>query len=304
MNALVLSGGSIKGAFQVGAIAEMLERGFVPDRIYGTSVGSLNGGFLTERAGRAKIQGTVPSWPEIGRELEALWRNRITHFRVIGRKRNALELGGAVLFHCFNGFLDNSRLKKLVYQELRPEALHQSPVGFSPCVVNVRTGKAAYVSHTHPQILDYIIASTAIPLIMPVSWVEQEPFVDGGIREVAPLYKAIQDGANEILCIACDPKETEPISVDVKNPTSLMNRLMDIVVNELLNNDIEHALAINAQLLKFRKNVPAFLKGKRYVSIKVIRPQKPLEVELESFSAKDIALLLALGRESAKSLMG
>jgi len=304
MNALVLSGGSIKGAFQVGAIAEMLERGFVPDRIYGTSVGSLNGGFLAERAGRAKIQGTVPSWPEIGRELEALWRNRITHFRVIGRKRNALELGGAVLFHCFNGFLDNSRLKKLVYQELRPEALHQSPVCFSPCVVNVRTGKAAYVSHTHPQILDYIIASTAIPLIMPVSWVEQEPFVDGGIREVAPLYKAIQDGANEILCIACDPKETEPISVDVKNPTSLMNRLMDIVVNELLNNDIEHALAINAQLLKFRKNVPAFLKGKCYVSIKVIRPQKPLEVELESFSAKDIALLLALGRESAKSLMG
>jgi len=47
--ALVLSGGSIKGAFQAGAIGHVLTK-FEPDLIVGTSVGSLNGGFLADRA--------------------------------------------------------------------------------------------------------------------------------------------------------------------------------------------------------------------------------------------------------------
>ena len=67
--ALVLSGGSIKGSFQAGAVAELLESGFVPDAIYGTSVGSLNGSFLTERAGRLARQETTPE----GREAWQAW---------------------------------------------------------------------------------------------------------------------------------------------------------------------------------------------------------------------------------------
>lgn len=53
MKAFVLSGGSIKGAFQAGVITDLLTSGsFMPDAIYGTSVGSLNGAFLADRAGR------------------------------------------------------------------------------------------------------------------------------------------------------------------------------------------------------------------------------------------------------------
>ena len=51
--AFVLSGGSIKGAFQAGALADLLtSKTFTPDAIYGTSVGSLNGAFIADRAGR------------------------------------------------------------------------------------------------------------------------------------------------------------------------------------------------------------------------------------------------------------
>jgi hypothetical protein len=42
MKALVLSGGSILGAFQAGAIAKVLGDGFVPELVIGTSVGALN----------------------------------------------------------------------------------------------------------------------------------------------------------------------------------------------------------------------------------------------------------------------
>ena len=50
--ALVLSGGSIKGAFQAGAIQQVLNEGFQPDIIHGISVGSLNGSFLVNETGK------------------------------------------------------------------------------------------------------------------------------------------------------------------------------------------------------------------------------------------------------------
>jgi predicted acylesterase/phospholipase RssA len=52
MRALVLGGGSLKGAFQAGAIQAILEAGFEPEAIYGISVGSLNAVFLIHEAGR------------------------------------------------------------------------------------------------------------------------------------------------------------------------------------------------------------------------------------------------------------
>ena len=43
MTALVLAGGGTRGAVQIGMLQVLAEHGFVPDRIYGTSVGAING---------------------------------------------------------------------------------------------------------------------------------------------------------------------------------------------------------------------------------------------------------------------
>ena len=51
MNTLVLSGGANKGCYEAGAIEVILKNGFVPDGIYGMSVGSLNALFLKRREG-------------------------------------------------------------------------------------------------------------------------------------------------------------------------------------------------------------------------------------------------------------
>lgn len=52
MKALVLGGGSMKGAYQVGCIKAILENGFEPDMIYGISVGALNATFLVNESGK------------------------------------------------------------------------------------------------------------------------------------------------------------------------------------------------------------------------------------------------------------
>jgi len=49
MTALVLAGGSTRGAIQIGMLQVLAEHGFVPDRIFGSSVGAINGvGFAAD----------------------------------------------------------------------------------------------------------------------------------------------------------------------------------------------------------------------------------------------------------------
>ncbi len=55
MKVLVLGGGSLKGAWQVGAIQAVLETGFEPDMIYGISAGALNASFMVNEAGNQAL---------------------------------------------------------------------------------------------------------------------------------------------------------------------------------------------------------------------------------------------------------
>ena len=49
MTALVLAGGSSRGAIQIGMLQVLVEHGFMPDRVYGSSVGAINGaGFAAD----------------------------------------------------------------------------------------------------------------------------------------------------------------------------------------------------------------------------------------------------------------
>ncbi len=298
--ALVLSGGSVKGAFQAGAIAEVLNRGFRPQAIYGTSAGSLNGGFLVERFGR-KPGITEAEWPRVGEELAAFWQEKITSFKVIGRRRNFIELGLALLLNTYDGLLDTRKLNALVHETLRREYLHISPIQLSVCSVDIDSGKAVYADAKHIDILEYIIASTAIPLVMPVKTIAGVPFVDGGIREVAPLKRAIEDGAQEIVLIACMPEKMNTLTVQRGNAEKLASRLMDILSNELVNNDIRRCELINQHVPEDGRRVSrGALKGKRYIRLQVIRPEKQLDIDLQKFNSDDIRRILALGREAAK----
>jgi len=302
--ALVLSGGSIKGAFQAGAIAEVFKSGFVPDAVYGTSVGSLNGGFLTERAGRAVAEGKSPIWPEIGSALEKFWLEQVTSFKKIGRKRNIFELAYGVLCDQFDGFIDTKKLRELIHQELKVENLRQAPIGFSACAVNITNAEAVYAKPQDADIIDYIIASTAIPLTMPISMIGNQPFVDGGIREVAPLREAIKDGADEIMIIVCMPEDLGGASFNRKNVFELVERFMDIVENEIVNNDIRECDAINQ--FTPPDGVPLTdgpFKGKRYIKLTIIRPDNPIAIDLENFTPEDIKNAISTGHSKAKEIL-
>jgi len=326
--ALVLSGGSIKGAFQAGAIAELLESGFIPDAIYGTSVGSLNGSFLAERAGRAARAGQSPDWPAIGRELERFWLAELQSPAQIGSPRKLLGLALATLRGKFAGLIDMRPLRKLLEATLDPGNLRASPIRFYACAVNLATGEAVYADQDYSGLLDYVIASTAIPVEMPYVNIGGAPYVDGGVREVAPLAKAIEDGAEEIACICCLPRKLEGVTFKPGNLLEFALRLMDVITNELINNDLDRFQQVNTWVRaykempgKLNQTLPAdagaddaqnvvndlladFPFGDwREIPMTLIRPENEVVLDLMNFTPADIAEVLKYGRHIAHQVL-
>lgn len=301
----VLSGGSIRGAFQAGAIAEILTSGsFIPDAVYGTSVGSLNGAFIADRAGRAVIASESPDWVKIGNELQHFWLKEINSFKKIGKVRGKLNLFYSIAFNKFDGFIDTSALQRLVHKEIKKENLLKSPIDFYACSVDIATGKAIYaIAKDHPKIHDYIIASAAIPMVMPLSIINNNSLVDGGIREVAPLSVAIKEGVKEIYCILCQPTEIKQNKFNRNSAIELMDRLMSIVSNETINNDIDHCIEINEILNSMSQPMTSGpLNGKRNIELKIIRPPKPVQLNLTNFTLEQIKTALKYGWDESQKL--
>jgi len=298
---LVLSGGSIKGAFQAGAISQLLTSGrFIPDLITGTSVGSLNGMFLAERSGRYQQQNQPVNWPDIGNNLKRFWLDNITSFDAVGKKIGTIKLVWQIIRNQFNGFVDMSPLYKLLEREFDMTVLTSSPIDYYSCSVNLFNGELI-LAHpkTHASFMDHLMASTAIPLQMPYRLINQQPHVDGGLRDVAPLQHAIDKGAEQIVCICCHPKDVQNADLEWGNILKYIDRNMAIMTNETVNTDIAECQRVNELLKEFGKT--GSLKDKRSIELAVIRPEKSLPIHLDEFDQKDIKECFERGWDMAAS---
>ena len=299
--ALVLSGGSTNGAFQAGALSTVLHNNIAPNQIYGVSVGALNGAFVADRAGRAIRNNEEPNWPDIGLELEEFWTKRIIGFEKIGRKRSELELARDALFSDFKSLLDMSKLDDIVDSEFEEENLRNSPVKFFAGVVNIMDGKYKDVSSNSPNLKEYIKASTRIPVVMPIQSIGESPYLDGGLRNVAPLKAAIDSGADKIITIINQAKEFSGASFKTGNLIQLSSRLTDIVVSEIVRNDIAWAEFINQFCPEDGSDVKEGpMKGYRRVQIVLIRPENEPDLNIETFNRQNIEDLFGAGKAAAK----
>ncbi len=290
--ALVLGGGSLKGAFQTGAIMAILESGFEPDAIYGISVGSLNATFLTHEATRQFEENGAIDWPKAGRALLEFWIRNITGPYAIAEERSKFMMGYNTLFSRFDGLLDNQPLRHLVTSHLDAERLKRSPIKLKVGAVDIIEGDMVYASPQDDHFLDYVVASSSLPFIMPATQIggdHRKAFLDGGLREVAPLRVAIEDGLTDIMCVACHAKKIFTEKFNYRNLLNLIDRVKDITVNQLVNNDIAWAERF-AEREKLRQ---------RDFSLTIIRPHEPLHLDLQRFDSEDIGRLMVLGYQTA-----
>jgi NTE family protein len=180
--AFVLSGGAGLGAIQVGMLHALYEGGITPDLIVATSAGAINGAFI---AGR-------PQSVETAEALAAIWREV--------RRGQVFPLNPLTGLLGFLGarphLVPDSGLRRLVEDHVETERLEQLPVPLHVVAVDVITGEEALLSAG--PLVEAVMASSAIPAVMPpVPW-ESRKLMDGGVANNTPISHAIALGAREI----------------------------------------------------------------------------------------------------------
>lgn len=296
MKALVLGGGSLKGAFQAGAVMAILEAGYEPDAVYGISVGSLNATFIAYEAAKQYKETRYINWPKVGRHLLEFWIRNITKPQDIAVFRSRFRTGFNTLMSRFDGFLDNTPIRSLITNHVDMEVLRNGPVRLKVGAVDIVGGDIVYADATDPNFIEYVYASSSLPFLMPgvhIGGDTGKVFLDGGLREVAPLRIAIEDNASEIVCVACQSRRIYNEKFNYRNLLNLMDRVKDITVNQIVNNDISWA-----ERFAERERMHG-----RDMRLSVVRPTEPLQLNLLKFNSEDIGELIVKGYKAATDVL-
>ena len=184
--AFVLSGGASHGAIQVGMLEALYERGIEPDVIVGTSAGAVNGAFIASR----------PQAVETARELGKVWTGlRRGQVFPVDPVTGALGFLGAR-----NHLVPGSGLRQLVQAHMTVERLEQTALPLHVIATDVLRGEEVRLSKG--PLIDAVMASAAIPGVLPaIDW-DGRQLLDGGVTNNAPISHALDLGASEIYVLS------------------------------------------------------------------------------------------------------
>lgn len=278
---IVLSGGGAKGAGQLGMMLYLEERGLQPEFISGISVGSLNATFWAQE-GNLHL-------------LERLWRE-------IKGNSDIYQTNWLRPWKLIRSIHDNTPLWKKIKQYVDLDKLKQSPIELKIGAVQLQSGAYLLVDKTHRDFQKMLLASTAIPMVFPAVTYKGREYVDGGVRDSAPLKPAIQSGCDQIYVLHCYPLELDEQMRDFHNLVSIGIRSFAILYNELLRNDINTCEKINKAVCAGM----GFEGGKyRFIELKLIAPAKDQSFGDElDFSPQLISKNIDLGYKIAKEKLG
>ncbi|MGH2822201.1 MAG: patatin-like phospholipase family protein [Thermoleophilaceae bacterium] len=180
--AFVLSGGASLGAIQVGMLRALYQREITPDVIVGTSAGALNGAFI---ASRPQTTATADALAEVWRGL---------------RRGQVFPLNPLTGLLGFLGSRDHlvpdSGLRRLISQHVERQELEEMPIPLHVVAVDVISGEELRLSRG--PVLDAVLASAAIPAVLPpVPWGDRD-LMDGAAANNTPISHAVELGAQRI----------------------------------------------------------------------------------------------------------
>lgn len=196
--ALVLGGGGARGALQVGATRALVESGYLPDLVIGTSAGAINAAFLAlQGVSIESLEALAAAWRKAG-ELDLLPANyvRMT-LRAILRR---LSMNPAERIREY--LIANGVTPALRFCDLRgPQLIIVSS--------DLNTGRPVlHGEHPEDSVLEALLVSTSLPpWAMPVR--RQERYLmDGAVVSSLPIEAALLSGATRIIALdLIDPRE-------------------------------------------------------------------------------------------------
>lgn len=179
--AFVLGGGGHMGAYEVGMLRALLEAGIKPDLVVGTSVGALNGAAI---AARPELQ-TVD-------RLREVWVDA-SEGEVFG---GSLLAGALNMFRSRTHLHSNEPLRTMLESLVDAKRFEDLMVPFQCVAACVE--RAAEHWFSEGLLADAVLASCAVPGVLPPVEIGGEHFIDGGVVNSIPISRAVELGAKQI----------------------------------------------------------------------------------------------------------
>lgn len=179
--AFVLGGGGVLGAHEVGMLQALAERDLVPDLVLGTSIGAVNGAFFAADPTPGGVERLTELW------RDSSWSERSPAATL--RRLSTLARSGTHLQS-----LDEMRERLAALLPVR--RVEDLRVPFQ-CVAASIERAAEHWFDSGP-ITDVVLASCAVPGVLPPVPINGEHFIDGGIVNSIPVSRAVSLGASTI----------------------------------------------------------------------------------------------------------
>ncbi|MHB8681705.1 MAG: patatin-like phospholipase family protein [Acidimicrobiales bacterium] len=191
--AFVFAGGGSRGSAQVGMLQALVRRGIVPDAIYGASVGAINASSFAGDPTPAGVERMATQWRAVTRE-DVFPQGRFpSPWRFLQQRESVFP---------------NDGVRKIIQGGLFFERLEDSPVPLEVVATSLTDGWPQWFTEGPAE--PAILASAALPALLPPVTIDGESFIDGGVVDNVPIGRAISQGAQRIFVLLCGPLHYQP----------------------------------------------------------------------------------------------
>lgn len=312
---LVLSGGGARGAYQVGvlkAIADLQPKhAHNPFSIIsGTSAGAINAVALAASANNFRLA---------VKKVERIWKNLHVDMVYRSRHRDIAISIGRLLASLFNegigrrrplALLNNDPLRDLLSHTIHFKNIQRRiDSGYLEAVAVTATGYASGESVSffqgRPELkkwrtmrrlgipaelsVSHLLASSAIPTILPAEKISLEYFGDGAMRQLAPISPVLHLGADRLLVIGVSGNPTHPLKrhIEYHSPSlaQILGHVFKSAFIDSLETDLDHLQRVNDLVaMVLAENPDADTGPARIIDLLQINPS----IEFDEIAAKHI----------------
>ena len=232
----ILGGGAALGAYQIGALRYLEERGVRPDAIIGSSIGVINACLYASGG----IDVMEDAWAN-ARTFPGVVRPSLRHNAILG-----------------TSFFDVGPMLDRIEHHIDYEKAWRSAMELAFVVLNLSRGRGEMLSNRQMASAREFRALTragfAIPFLFPPVEIRGDQFVDGGFVWNVPLEHAFEIAATEIYVIAVIPHRL-PYHKRFRNIVELGVRFLDVMWRTVGNMGHQYARIQEGQ----HQGVPVFV---------------------------------------------
>lgn len=193
---LVLSGGGAKGSYEIGVYKALKRMHKKIDIVTGTSIGAINGIFVTQR----DLRGALRYWKKLS--FSTMYKEE--EFPPIKDEKLLKIYKQHIKIFLSEGGIDTSKMKEMFDDYFKPYKFFKSNIDYGLITYNLSKKRPVKITKNEMKkenVKDYVLASASCyPAFKPYI-INNELYVDGGYYDNIPINLACEMGATEIIAV-------------------------------------------------------------------------------------------------------